>query len=191
MKIILASASERRTELLKRIVEEFSVIVSNFDEESVPFTGNFGNYVVDLSKGKAFSVAQRIEEEALIIACDTIVALEESVLGKPSSKEDAIFMLEKLSGRAHQVYSGLTVINTKNGEVKSDYVKTDVKFSKLTKSQIEKYVDSGEPMDKAGAYGIQGCGGVFVEEISGCYYSVVGLPLNKLNYILRDMGVNL
>lgn len=191
MKIILASASERRTELLKRIVEDFSVIVSNFDEDSVPFKGDFGAYVVELSKGKAFAAAQRLDEEAFVIACDTIVALEDQVLGKPSSKKDAISMLEKLSGRVHQVYSGLTVLNTKNGEVKNDYVKTDVRFSKLTKEQIEKYVDSEEPMDKAGAYGIQGYGGVFVEEISGCYYSVVGLPLNKLNYILRGMGVNL
>lgn len=191
MKIILASASERRVELLGRLVADFSVIVSNFDEDSIPFKGDFGSYVIELSKGKAFSVADMVKEEAMIIACDTIVAVEDSVLGKPSSKEDAILMLERLSGRAHQVYSGLTVLNTKSGEIKSDYVKTDVKFSKLTKSQIEKYVESGEPMDKAGAYGIQGYGGVFVEEINGCYYSVVGLPLNKLHFILRGMGVNL
>ncbi|WP_139905179.1 Maf-like protein [Clostridium thermarum] len=191
MKIILASASERRTELLKRIVDEFSVIVSNFDEDSVPFKGNFGDYVIELSKGKALSVAQRVKEEALIIACDTIVAVESAVLGKPSSKEEAILMLERLSGRTHQVYSGLTVMNTKTLEIKCDYVKTDVKFSMLTKGEIRKYVESGEPMDKAGAYGIQGGGGVFVEEINGCYYNVVGLPLNRLNHILRGMGVNL
>lgn len=191
MKIVLASASERRMELLGRIVEDFSVVVSNFDEESVKFKGNLGNYVVELSQGKAFASADKVEGEALIIACDTIVSCDGRILGKPKDRNDAVKMLQMLSGKTHQVYSGITVLNRSTGQYKSDYVKTEVRFSVLTDDEIIKYVESGEPMDKAGAYGIQGFGGVFVEEICGCYYSVVGLPINRLKYILRDMGVNL
>ncbi len=191
MNIVLASASERRKELLAKIVEDFSIVVSNFDEESVRFEGDFKNFVVELSMGKARASAEKIDERAYIIACDTIVACDGKVLGKPKNRNDAINMLHFLSGKLHQVYSGITVLNTGNGQYKSDCVKTDVKFSLLTEEEIEKYVDSGEPMDKAGAYGIQGFGGVFVEEICGCYYSVVGLPINRLKYMLRDMGVNL
>lgn len=191
MKIVLASASERRMELLGRIVEDFSVVVSNFDEESVKFKGNLGNYVVELSQGKAFASTDKVEGEALIIACDTIVSCDGRILGKPKDRNDAVKMLQMLSGKTHQVYSGITVLNRSTGQYKSDYVKTEVRFSVLTDDEIIKYVESGEPMDKAGAYGIQGFGGVFVEEICGCYYSVVGLPINRLKYILRDMGVNL
>ncbi|MDP4087634.1 MAG: Maf-like protein [Bacillota bacterium] len=191
MKIILASASERRIELLKRVVEDFSVIVSNFDEESVEFKGDFGSYVNELSKGKAFAAAYQADEEAYIIACDTIVACDGKVLGKPKDRDDAIEMLKMLSGKSHEVYSGVTVLCCGSGDFESDFVRTEVRFSKLSEEEISKYVDTGEPMDKAGAYGIQGYGGVFVEGICGCYYSVVGLPINRLKYILRDMGVNL
>lgn len=191
MKIILASASERRVELLGRLTEDFSVIVSDFDEESVDYNGTPDSYVMELSKGKAFSTALKIEEFAYIIACDTVVVCDNEILGKPKDEADAAAMLKRLSGRNHQVYSGITVLDTKSGKYNSDYVKTEVKFSELLDEEIKKYVDSGEPMDKAGAYGIQGFGGVFVEEIHGDYYSVVGLPINKLKYILRGMGVNL
>ena len=127
----------------------------------------------------------------MIIACDTIVALDGVVLGKPIDREDAIAMLKKLSGRSHEVFSGFIVINKKDGKLISDYTRTEVTFSQLTQEEIEKYVDTGEPLDKAGAYGIQGLGGVFVEKINGCYYSVVGLPINKLRNILKGIGVNL
>lgn len=100
-------------------------------------------------------------------------------------------MLKKLSGRSHEVFSGFIVINKKDGKLISDYTRTEVTFSQLTQEEIEKYVDTGEPLDKAGAYGIQGLGGVFVEKINGCYYSVVGLPINKLRNILKGIGVNL
>lgn len=191
MKIILASASERRKELLSKLADNFSVIISDFDEDSVEFGGDYGNYVIQLSRGKASAVAKKIKDEAVIIACDTIVALDGAVLGKPKDREDAIEMLKRLSGRTHEVFSGLTVLNNKNQEIISDYTKTEVTFSKLTQDEIERYVDSGEPMDKAGAYGVQGYGGVFVERINGCYYSVVGLPINKLKNILKGIGVNL
>ncbi|NLZ48514.1 MAG: Maf-like protein [Clostridiales bacterium] len=191
MKIILASASERRQELLTKLVDDFSVIVSDFDESSIEFQGDYSNYVIQLSRGKAYAAAQKIKDDAVIIACDTIVALDGVVLGKPKDGEEAIAMLKKLSGRTHEVFSGLTVLNTNNSQLVSDYAKTEVTFSKLTQEEMERYVHTGEPMDKAGAYGIQGYGGVFVEKINGCYYNVVGLPINKLKNILKGIGVNL
>lgn len=100
-------------------------------------------------------------------------------------------MLQALSGNEHEVYSGLAILDVKSNKIIKDFVCTKVKFSKLTSLQIEKYVNTGDPMDKAGAYGIQGKAGVFVENINGCYYNVVGLPLNKLNSMLMEMGVNL
>lgn len=187
VKIILASASARRKELLERIVEEFSVIVSDFDEEAVLFNGDCGEYVKILAEGKALAVSKKIDKESIVIGSDTIVAIDNKILGKPKSREDAFCMLKKLSGREHQVYSGIAVVDVKNNRVLSDFVCTKVKFSQLSEKQIKDYVDSGEPMDKAGAYGIQGKAGVFVEKIDGCYYSVVGLPLNKLNSMLEEI----
>lgn len=191
MKLILASASDRRKELLSRLTNEFEVIVSNFDEDKVEFKGNYGEYVMELAKGKANAILDGLSTDTTIIGCDTIVTFQEHILGKPRDKEDAFKMLKLLSGNVHQVYSGIAVINCRERETKTDYVCTDVKFSKLTDEEIRSYIDTEEPMDKAGSYGIQGFGGVFVEEIHGDYYSVVGLPINKLNYILKGMGVNL
>lgn len=187
VKIILASASARRKELLRRIVEEFSVIVSDFNEESVSFNGDCGEYVKTLAEGKALTVAKNSDKESVVIGSDTIVTIDNKILGKPKNTEDAFFMLKQLSGREHEVYSGIAVVDVKNNEIISDYVCTKVKFSQLSEKQINDYVDSGDPLDKAGAYGIQGKAGVFVEKIDGCYYSVVGLPLNKLNSMLEEV----
>jgi septum formation protein len=191
MKLILGSASERRAELLNKIITDFEIVISDFDESSITFSGNCSKYVIDISLGKAINVSKKLHEDAIIIACDTVVFFNDTVLGKPSNDEAAFDMLSKLSGNSHLVYSGLTVYNTKENKTISDYQMTNVKFSKLTKNQILEYIKTGEPMDKAGGYGIQGKGGIFVEKISGCYYNVVGLPINKLYYLLRDMGVNL
>lgn len=191
MNYVLASASERRKELLKRLMPNFKAMVSEFDEETIAFHGNFQQYVMDISEGKVLEIKNKLKDNAIIIGCDTIVAFKNEVMGKPKNELDAYNMLKQLSGNTHQVYSGITVYNTENNEIKKNFVCTDVKFSKLSDDEIKAYIKTGEPMDKAGAYGIQGYGGVFVEEIHGCYYNVVGLPLNKLNYILREMGVNL
>lgn len=191
MRIILASASERRHELLKRIIEDYDIVVSNFDENRIHFNGVFEDYVMNLAKGKALEVSSRTKDDSIIIGCDTIVAFDGRVLGKPKSKEDAYYMLKQLSGNTHQVYSGISLVNTATDIIKTDFVCTDVKFSVLSENQILRYIESGEPMDKAGSYGIQGKGGIFVEKIHGCYYNVVGLPLNKLNFMLKEMGVNL
>lgn len=191
MKLILASASERRHELFKRIVSDFEIIVSGFNEEKVIFEGDCGEYVKKISSGKALDIGTKLSGDFLVLGCDTIVAFDGKVLGKPKDREDAKRMLMMLSGGVHQVYSGITLYNTLSGRSLSDFVRTDVKFSPLSEEEIHKYIETGEPMDKAGAYGIQGYGGVFVEEIHGCYYNVVGLPLNRLNCLLKGMGVSL
>ncbi|EKO1912830.1 Maf-like protein [Clostridium botulinum] len=190
--IILASASQRRQELLKRILGNFQIIVSDFDEGSIPFKNNIPSYVMNLAEGKARSVSKKImdQDNNLIIGCDTIVAFNNRILGKPKDKKDAFEMLQALNGNEHEVYSGLAILDVKSNKIIKDFVCTKVKFSKLSSVQIEKYINTGDPMDKAGAYGIQGKAGVFVENINGCYYNVVGLPLNKLNSMLMEMGVN-
>lgn len=190
MEIILASASPRREELLSRIVKKFKIMKSDFDEESVEIEGNLSSYAIEISKGKAQGVAKISSGDFLIIGCDTIVCLKDRVLGKPKDEMEAVSMLKALSGNVHKVITGITIINTVSNKFVTDYVCTEVKFSVLDDKSIEKYVKSGEPMDKAGAYGIQGYGGIFVEEIHGCYYNVVGLPLNRIVFLLREMGVN-
>jgi septum formation protein len=191
MEFVLASASERRQELLKRIVEDFKIVISNFDETSVNFGGDCDEYVKVLALGKAREVADRTKDESMVIGSDTIVYHNGKILGKPKDEQDAYNMLKSLSGSSHKVYSGIAVINTASNEIKMDSVCTEVFFSTLSEEQISRYIASAEPMDKAGAYGIQGNGGIFVEKIHGCYYNVVGLPLNRLYFMLREMGVNL
>lgn len=191
LEIILASASERRQELLGRILEGFKIEISSFDEDTIDFDGDCAKYVKDLALGKAQDVERKIHDPGIIIGCDTIVYHNNQVLGKPKSEKDAYNMLKSLSDDKHMVFSGIAIINTQTKSIVQDYVCTEVYFSKLTEKQIKNYIQSGEPMDKAGAYGIQGYGGIFVEKIHGCYYNVVGLPINKLYFLLRDMGVNL
>ncbi|MCM1990712.1 Maf-like protein [Oceanirhabdus seepicola] len=186
MKVILASASERRQELLKRIVDDFEIKVSDFNEDIIPFNGNPHEYVMELALGKANDVAEKCNE-GVIIGCDTIVTLDNEVLGKPRSEKEAVEMLEKLSGKSHEVYSGIAVIHKEKGEILKDFCVTKVEFSDINREEILEYVKSGDPMDKAGAYGIQGKAGVFVQKIEGDYYSVVGLPLNKLYKMLKSI----
>jgi MAF protein len=191
MKIILASASSRRQELLNRLTESFEIIISDFNEESIEFDGQCASYVMRLAEGKASNVCKSIKDEAIIIGCDTVVFLNEKILEKPKDENEAFHMLKLLSGSTHQVYSGIAIINNKTGNIDRDFVCTDVRFDNLSDEQIKKYIEKDEYKDKAGAYGIQGYGGIFVEEIHGCYYNVVGLPLNKLSKMLRGMGINL
>lgn len=185
MKYILASASERRCDLLKRLIDDFSVVVSDFNENIVEFNGNIPNYVESIALGKAKAVKNQITDEAIIIAADTVVSINNEILGKPKDENDAYCMLSKLSGNSHEVYTGIVVLNTKTNKILKDSLKTTVVFSNISKDEIKTYINSKEPMDKAGAYGIQGKGGVFVKEIKGCYYNVVGLPLNKLNEMIK------
>ena len=187
MRIVLASASLRRQELLKRLYNRFDIIISNFDEESVKYNGSPEEYVKELSNGKALDVAQTLDDVAIVIAADTIVVHDNNILLKPKDENDAEKMLKSLSGDIHHVYSGVTVVNTYNGKIVNEAVVTEVKFSELKDEEIKRYIKTGEPMDKAGAYGIQGYGGIFVEKINGSYYNVVGLPLNKLKNMLEEV----
>lgn len=189
MEIVLASKSPRRQELLKRIINDFKVIESDFDESTVKFQGDVEKYVEDLAKGKALVVAKKINNPSIIIGVDTVVYYNNEILGKPKNYDDAYSMLSKLSGNTHKVYSGVCIYNVIKDKIDSFVCETKVKFSKLSKNQIDNYIKSNEPMDKAGAYGIQGLGGVFVEKIDGCYYNVMGLPLNKLNTFLSSYGL--
>ncbi|MBU3108245.1 Maf-like protein [Clostridium gasigenes] len=187
MKYILASASERRQELLHRIVNDFDIIISNFDEDSVRVGKNIEEYVIEIAEGKAIDVIKNINEDAVVIAADTIVTLDNKILGKPKDENHAFEMLKLLSGKTHRVYSAVVVINTKNKKVEKKCLYTEVKFSEITDEEIKQYIETREPLDKAGSYGIQGYGGIFVEKINGCYYNVVGLPLNSLNKMIKNV----
>lgn len=173
MKIILASASPRRKELLTLAGIEYDVIVSQC-EETLPDGITPDKAVEELAKQKAEDVFSR-NSDALIIAADTVVALGNTILGKPKDEEDAFNMLSSLSGRRHTVFTGVC-IRTKD---KTDifHVATEVEFYDLTEKEIRDYIATKEPMDKAGAYGIQGKGFVLVKGIHGDYFNVVGLPL--------------
>ena len=187
LKFILASASERRKDLLSRIVSNFEVKISNFDEEKVEVSTNIENYVKTLAEGKAKDVALNCDNDSIIIGADTIVVIGDNILGKPKNKNHAFQMLKLLSNNVHRVYSGVAVINNQKNIMKSECLYTEVYFSEISDDEIWRYIESGECLDKAGAYGIQGYGGVFAEKINGCYYNVVGLPLNLLNKMIKNV----
>jgi len=185
--IILASASPRRAELLRQIRVPFTVEASDIDEKSVK-ANDPQKWVQYLALEKARDVAKRMET-GLVLGADTIVVKEEKILGKPESPKDALKMLKFLSGSVHEVMTGIALVDALSQKVITDVEITQVKFRKVTLKEIEAYIASGEPMDKAGAYGIQGLGSLFVEGISGCYFNVVGLPLNRLAQHLKHFGV--
>ena len=188
MKIILASQSPRRKELLERMgIRDFETISPNVDESA--FHGLPPEELVRrLSAEKAAAVAGRAGEDAIVIAADTVVALEGAVLGKPADELDAFKMLSALSGVRHQVYTGVTVC--RGGEKQTAHEVTDVTFRELSEEEIEHYIATGEPMDKAGAYGIQGYGALLIQGISGDYYNVMGLPVCRLSGMLSHFGVD-
>lgn len=188
MNIILASQSPRRRELLERMgISSFKTHAPNIDEHV--FDGLPPEELVcRLSAGKAEAVAAHAGRSDLVIAADTVVALDGSVLGKPEDALDAFRMLSTLSGMRHQVYTGVTVCH--EGECVTEYEVTDVYFRELSEDELEHYIKTGEPMDKAGGYGIQGYGALLIERISGDYYNVMGLPVCRLGRILERFGVN-
>lgn len=184
-KIVLASASPRRKQLLKQISLDFIVKSSNFDEDSV-YNENPDQYVMQLAKGKAAEIASMEEyRDFLIIGADTTVYFNNKYLNKPQNKVEAKEMLNNLSNSWHQVFSGICLIDNLNHTINTDYSVTDVKFRKLNEEEIDYYISTGSPMDKAGSYGIQDdFGALFVEQIRGDFYNVVGLPLVKLYALL-------
>ena len=183
MQLILASQSPRRRELLKLLRIPFSVRVADIDETMDPEKAPFDE-VARVSRRKAEAVSRSPGE--VIIAADTIVVCDGQVLGKPRDEEDAFRMLTLLSGREHQVMTGMTVL-WDEGTVTCTEV-TDIRFRSLTEKEIHAYIRTGEPMDKAGAYGIQGGAALFVQSISGDYFNVVGLPVCRLGQIIGHLN---
>lgn len=193
-KFILASASPRRRELLSIIDTDFSVVVSDADEDTVSTDVPVEIYVQELALLKAAATAKKVlkMKDAIIISADTVVTLDGEVLGKPKDKTDAFRMLKSLSGREHEVYTGYCVMRISDGFTACNSVKTEVWFKNLDDDKIESYIKTGEPMDKAGAYGIQGKGSMLIEKINGDYFNVVGLPISALSQTLcEEFGIDL
>lgn len=186
MNIILASGSPRRRELLERMgLRSFRVMSPDVDENIGTFPPS--ELVSRLSARKARAVLEQVSGDDLVIAADTVVARDGVILGKPGTPERAVEMLAALSGGSHQVYTGVTV--ARGDEICTEYEMTEVRFRPLSPEEIEDYVRTGEPLDKAGAYGIQGLGALFIQGIRGDYYNVMGLPVCRLSAMLEDFGV--
>lgn len=185
--LILASGSPRRLELLSSLDVPFAVVTSGVTEE-VEDESQPGEMVVHLAERKAATVAETLDE-GLIIGADTTVVLDGLVLNKPVDNEDARRMLRLLRGRTHEVWTGVVVIDATNGRTERGAVRSLVQMRAYSDDEIEAYVATGEPLDKAGAYAIQGGAGVFIERIEGCYTNVVGLPLCELSTLLQRFDV--
>ena len=190
-KIILASASPRRKEILEQVGITCEVMPSQVAEETQ--AEDIGAYVEALSSAKAEDIAGQVEGDFVIIGADTVVVKDGAVFGKPNTEEEACQMLAALQGDRHEVYTGVTLISVANGEglIDTFHVRTIVDMMPMTAEQISNYVGSGEPMDKAGAYGIQGKGAAYIRDIAGDYYNVVGLPISTVLARLVNMGVDL
>ena len=185
-RIILASSSPRRADLLRSIGVEFEIAPSQVQER--PHTGEApADYITRLARAKVISIARK-REQGLVIGADTIVVLDGKILGKPVDEMDAARMLRSLSGRWHAVMTGVALYDIATRQEVADYDKTLVRFGQMNEPEIDWYVKSGEPMDKAGAYGIQGLAGLFIEEIAGNYFNVVGLPLPLVYRLARRLG---
>lgn len=191
-KLILASASPRRKELLEQVGAEFEIIPSKGEE--IITSSRPEEVVVELSVQKAEEVACRIQEkDVIILGADTVVVFDGQILGKPKDEAEAERILSMLSGNTHSVYTGVTLIVMQDGksERHSFYEETKVTMYSMTKQQILSYIRTGEPMDKAGAYGIQGKGALYIEKIHGDYNNVVGLPVAKIFQRMRKSGIEI
>ena len=186
----MASGSPRRRELLERLQVKFRVqeagIVESFVEGAAP-----DRVIMELSWRKADAVAKNIGDRAVVLGADTVVAVENKILGKPSNGEEALSMLKALRGRIYHVYTGITLCFPVNTTYIQAYERTEVSMAMVPDELLEWYVATGEPMDKAGAYGIQGKGALLVDRIQGDYWNVVGLPLYKLEQTLQSTGRSL
>jgi septum formation protein len=185
--LILASASPRRRELLAQLALPFSVIPANIEEQQLPDEPP-RTYVVRMAQSKAAHLAQQYPD-ALVLGADTIVVLDNHVLGKPENTIAAHQMLQRLSGRQHTVITGVALLQQRQQFLRLDMVSTLVRFRPLLHTDIERYVATGEPFDKAGAYAIQGGAAAFVVSVEGCYTNVVGLPLRRTAALLRSAGL--
>lgn len=182
-KIILASNSPRRKEILDNVGVKFSVMGSDI-EEIVRAGEKPESVVMALAFEKAIDIASRVEDNSIIVAADTIV-YKNSILGKPTDDKDAYKMLKSLSGSSHEVYTGFTVLRANTNLKITEYVKTKVVFKELDDETINRYIETREPMGKAGAYAIQGYGSTLIDYIVGDYFNVVGLPISRLSEVLK------
>jgi septum formation protein len=190
LKLILASGSPRRAEILRNPGIQFEIRAADLDESrlagEVP-----GDYVRRLALAKALSASEKYPDlggEVLVLGADTVVVVDADILGKPASPDDARSMLGRVSGRIHEVHTGLALLRIPGTMQRVVEEITRVHFASLTKQEIESYIATGEPFDKAGAYAIQGIGGRYVTRIEGCYFNVMGLPLARLWSLLREFG---
>ncbi|QSX05032.1 septum formation inhibitor Maf [Sedimentibacter sp. zth1] len=190
-KIILASSSPRRKELLEQVGINFDILPSN--EEEIITKINPSEIVEELSLQKANSVLKMVTNDSIIIGADTIVSLNNNIMGKPHDKNDAYNMLKQLQNNTHTVYTGVCVIIKKGIDCKVIvfHDSTDVTMYPMTNKQIYDYIDTNEPFDKAGSYGIQGQSAIYIKKICGDYNNVVGLPIAKLYNTLLDIGIDL
>lgn len=190
MKVILASKSPRRKDILDVMGVDFTIDVADVDE-SVDASLSPVEAVCEISKRKAEAVLERHRgEDCIVISADTVVVIDGRIIGKPKDETDAFNIIKSLSARTHEVYTGFTVCS--EDKSKTDFEVTKVHFKELQDDDIRRYIATGEPMDKAGAYGIQQKGNLFVEYIHGDYYNVVGFPISKICVTIRNLfGINL
>jgi septum formation protein len=188
--IILASKSPRRKELLENIGLKFSVKPADIEEIYREIT-DFGNIVIDLAEQKADAIKEKMFHDRIIIASDTIVVINEKILNKPIDRDDAFNMLRTLSGNIHSVFTSLYVYDGYEKKKIKKFTKTKVEFYELTDQQINDYLDTHEPFDKAGAYGIQGYGSKFIKKIEGCFFSVMGFPIPLFSQEMYKLGYKL
>ena len=187
MKLILASSSPRRAEILHHAGISFTVLSSAVDE--TPYANEAPQQLVQrLADGKADLVAARVVGAAIIVAADTVVVIDQQILGKPRSTDEARRMLEMLSGRTHAVLTGVSVVRLPEMERRQFVETTLVHFARLSSQDLSRYLATGEPFDKAGAYAMQGHAGRYIPRIEGCYFNVVGLPLARVVAALRELG---
>ncbi|MEO0185993.1 MAG: nucleoside triphosphate pyrophosphatase, partial [candidate division WOR-3 bacterium] len=186
-----ASSSPRRKKILEDLKVEFEIIPANINEDVVDKRNPF-IYVQEIARMKAERVANILKEKnAVIVAADTIVLIDDELLGKVHNKEDMKKILEKLRGKSHKVLTGISIIDTENGRILQDYEESEVRFRNLTEETINNYINSMSWQNKAGGYNIEEVEEKFVEEIKGDYYNILGLPVKKLNYLLSKLGLSL
>jgi septum formation protein len=187
MKLILASSSPRRAQILRDAGLSFSVLSSAIDES--PISGEAPEQLVQrLADAKGQLVAARTVGPAVILSADTVVVLDGQILGKPHDRDDARRMLKLLSGHTHSVITGVTLLRLPENQRRQFVESTLVHFSALTQDEISRYLDTDEPYDKAGAYAIQGRAGRYIPRVEGCYFNVVGLPLSRVVAALHELG---
>lgn len=183
LNFILASASPRRSDLLRNIGMQFKVVISDVTEDEI-VNGDIDNTLINNARKKGNTVAAR-NPDSIVISADTVVILDDHIMGKPNNSTEAFQMLQKLNGRIHVVKTAFGLILNRYHKMYFDTVATRVKFRQLDNQEIEAYVQSGEPSDKAGAYGIQGKGSLLIDSIDGCYFNIVGFPISKFFVALK------